>query len=305
MAVPQTRTGTMITRLKNRKEFSTSPQARERLNQLEAKLRAKMADDKGLKIAFGQVQTYWERVKSMTPAQQEAERKSIRLQAEDTFAGYFNQVRTDNKEDLDTYVSRLNRDFKFATADEEMALKEKMAGLDRDTTSAIGAAFRDVINRGLGNSGALQSITSQITSQRQIAADQVQKISDIATRNLDARKEDRGADLTRSMERSTRDLSLQEELTTQNEESNIFQNRVMGDLYRQEAAGVNELAPRSMLEAALPDPLDPLQVRINNQTNPAGQVMRPVSQEAIKMNNVQDRRNNRIARNNLAANARR
>lgn len=281
--------------------FKFTPEAIEKLNRLEAQLRVKATSNKNLQIGFGQVTSFLQELANMTPEQQAAKRAEIRQQAEDTYAGYFERKRSRVSEDFDTYIDRLNRDFNFATEDEISALKTKIAGLDRDTAEAIGASFRNVIQRGLGNSGALRQIANQIVSQRRIAADQVNQITDLALRNLRTAKADRSQDATRALERGEQDIQNEEAITVRNEESNILDRIIQQDLLLQAGAGANTLAPRVVEpEAPTIDASDPISLRISNLTSAPAPAAAETNPDAERLTrNTEDRRNARLARLNL------
>lgn len=275
-----------------------TPEAIQRLNTLEAKLQARSTTNKNLKIAFGETINFFSELNKLTPEERSAKLRSIRQAAEDEFAGYFAGKREDLSEDFNTQLDRLNRDFKFANEDTLEALKTRMAGLDRDTVAAIGSAFRSVINRGLGNSGALKSLADKIVQQRKIAADQVQDLTERSIRDTRTRFSDRQQDLNVAKERGDEEINQTELFNVKLEEQRLQDRESQILLQSNDLTGQNTLAPREVDEPATPevDANDPLSVRL---ANIGGTDTSEPSVTDIERR-VSERRNNRLARLNLA-----
>lgn len=291
-------TSSRADRVAKRRGVKLTPAVIASLNKLEAQLQIKAQSDPKLKIAFGKTTTFFSELKKLSPEDRTAKLKSIRLAAEDEFADFFQQKRGNLTEDFEVEIDRLNRDFKFANEDTLQAFKSKIAGLDRDTVAAIGASFRSLIDRGLGASGAMKSMADRIIAQRTITADTAKQIRDKSIRDIGIKKSDKEEDINVGFERGKERIDSSELFNVKAEEERLTQRESDLILQTNELTGVNALAPREVVGTKdSPDPTDPLSVRLKNLETEEEDVEDTINTRTI------DRRNNRIARNNLTRNA--
>lgn len=279
-----------------------TPEAVSRLNKLEAQLRSNATGNKDLQIKFGETQNYFSELNKLTPEDRDSKLKAIRLAAEDEFKDYFQNKRNNLQEDFNVQIDRLNRDFKFADRDTMTSFKNKIAGLDRDTVSAISDAFRSITERGLGSSGAMKALADNIIAQREIAAGQVAQIRDTSLRDLGIKVADRNKDLQTAFNRGNDDINSDQIFNVKKEEQRLQDRQSRLSLQVDDITGQNALSPRivSPTQTQTTNVNDPISARIASlyQKNDTSNLSVVDLQQRME-----ERRNNRLNRANLSSNA--